>query len=457
VKIMLKYIYIFILSISVLVSFQGELISHEFIEEFEVNEVQIMLNNEFGNLAPEALYDISMYKIIYNTIDLDGNEVIASGVIGYPKNLNQAFPMISWQHGTEVRRESVSSNNGFNILSLWLSTRGYIFLEPDYLGLGESEILHPYCLKEPSAWTTIDLTRAAKTFFDNEQGHFYYPIKSNNDLILFGYSEGGYVTMSAHQTIENQNLNEFNLLASFPMAGPYDLSGIMVDLMLNFEPYGEPYYLPYVLVPYINYYQLGSLNEYFLPEYAEMFDYLFNGEYSGSYINSIMPDIPIEVLLPSVIEDFSNNQYHPLRLKLFENNLWDWSPIADTHIFHGLGDELIPHENSQLAYDRFIENGSENVFLYLAPEEFGGHSEVAQYCLISAYQICEEDYKIINIKGDLNNDLINNIQDVMPIIGFVINDNLLESDFKFWLSDLDSNNSVNIQDILFLVNIILNN
>ena len=454
---MLKHTYIFILSISVLVSFQGELISHEFIEEFEVNEVQIMLNNEFGNLAPEALYDISMYKIIYNTIDLDGNEVIASGVIGYPKNLNQAFPMISWQHGTEVRRESVSSNNGFNILSLWLSTRGYIFLEPDYLGLGESEILHPYCLKEPSAWTTIDLTRAAKTFFDNEQGHFYYPIKSNNDLILFGYSEGGYVTMSAHQTIENQNLNEFNLLASFPMAGPYDLSGIMVDLMLNFEPYGEPYYLPYVLVPYINYYQLGSLNEYFLPEYAEMFDYLFNGEYSGSYINSIMPDIPIEVLLPSVIEDFSNNQYHPLRLKLFENNLWDWSPIADTHIFHGLGDELIPHENSQLAYDRFIENGSENVFLYLAPEEFGGHSEVAQYCLISAYQICEEDYKIINIKGDLNNDLINNIQDVMPIIGFVINDNLSESDFKFWLSDLDSNNSVNIQDILFLVNIILNN
>lgn len=454
---MLKHIFFFILSTSVLVSFQGELISHEFIEEFEVNEVQIMLNNQFGNLAPEALYDISMYKIIYNTIDPDGNEVIASGVIGYPKNLNHAFPMVSWQHGTEVRRESVSSNNGFNILSLWLSTRGYIFLEPDYLGLGESEILHPYCLKEPSAWTTIDLIRAAKTFFDNEQDYFYYPIKSNNDLILYGYSEGGYVTMSAHQTIENQHLNEFNLLASFPMAGPYDLSGIMVDLMLNFEPYGEPYYLPYVLVPYINYYQLGTLNEYFLPEYAEMFEYLFNGEYSGSYINSIMPDIPIEVLLPSVIEDFSNDQYHPLRLKLFENNLWDWSPIADTHIFHGLGDELIPHENSQLAYDRFIENGSENVFLYLAPEEFGGHSEVAQYCLISAYQICEEDYKIINIKGDLNNDMTNNIQDVMPIIGFVINDNLSEEDFEFWLSDLDNNNSVNIQDILFLVNIILNN
>ncbi len=449
-----KYIYFIILSISIILPFQGELIYHEFIEEFEVDEVQLMLDNEFGNLAPEALYDVSMYKIVYNTIDPAGNEVIASGVIGYPKNLNQAFPIISWQHGTEVRRESVSSNNGFNILSLWLSTRGYIFLEPDYLGLGESELLHPYCLKDPSAWTTIDLIRSAQTFFLYEQGYFYYPITSNNDVILFGYSEGGYVSMAAHEMLESQNLNEFNLLASFPMAGPYDLSGVMVDLMLNFEPYGEPYYLPYVLVPYINYYQLGTLSEYFLPEYAEMFEYLFNGEYSGSYINSIMPDIPIQVLLPSVIEDFSNNQYHPLRLKLFENNLWDWSPNADIHLFHGLGDELIPYENSQLAYDTFVANGSENVYLYLAPEEYGGHSEVAQYCLISAYQICEDNYKIIIDKGDLNSDQIFNIQDILIMIQLILNqenyDNLIS-----WTSDINNDGEISVLDVILLTNIIL--
>jgi hypothetical protein len=449
-----KYIYFIILSISIILPFQGELIYHEFIEEFEVDEVQLMLDNEFGNLAPEALYDVSMYKIVYNTIDPAGNEVIASGVIGYPKNLNQAFPMISWQHGTEVRRESVSSNNGFNILSLWLSTRGYIFLEPDYLGLGESELLHPYCLKDPSAWTTIDLIRSAQTFFENEQGYFYYPITSNNDLILIGYSEGGYVSMAAHEMLESQNLNEFNLLASFPMAGPYDLSGVMVDLMFNFEPYGEPYYLPYVLVPYINYYQLGTLSEYFLPEYAEMFEYLFNGEYSGSYINSIMPNIPIQVLLPSVIEDFSNNQYHPLRLKLFENNLWDWSPNADIHLFHGLGDELIPYENSQLAYDTFVANGSENVYLYLAPEEYGGHSEVAQYCLISAYQICEDNYKIIINKGDLNSDQIFNIQDILIMIQLILNqenyDNLVS-----WTSDINNDGEISVLDVILLTNIIL--
>ena len=450
---MIRNLYLAILT-SFIYTYQGELISHEFIESFDKNQVQAILNSEFGNLAPEALYDVTIYKVIYNTIDPYGNEVIASGVIGYPENLNQAFPMISWQHGTEVRRESVSSNSGFSVLSLWLTTRGFIFLEPDYLGLGESEILHPYCIKTPSAWTTIDLVRSAQIFFENEDDHLYYPITSNKDLILFGYSEGGYVTMATHYMLENQNINEFNLLASFPMAGPYDLSGIMVDLMLTLEPYGEPYYLPYVLVPYINYYQLGSLNDYFLPEYAEMFEYLFNGEYSGSFINSVMPEIPIEVLLPSVIENFSYDQNHPLRLRLSENNLWDWSPNADMYLFHGLADELIPYENSQLAYDSFIQNGSENIHLYLAPEEYGGHSEVAQYCLISAYQICENNYKSIINKGDLNNDQIFNIQDILLIINFILSENH-DNNLLNWTSDLNNDGNVNVLDVIILTNIIL--
>ena len=450
---MIKNIYLSLL-VSFVFSYQGELISYDFIESFDKDEIQLILDNEFGNLAPDAIYNVSMYKVVYNTIDPYGNEVIASGVIGYPENLNQAFPMISWQHGTEVRRDNVSSNNGFNILSLWLTTRGYIFLEPDYLGLGESELLHPYCMKDPSAWTTIDLIRSAKTFFNNEDENIIYPITSNNDLILYGYSEGGYVSMAAHYILENQNINDFNLLASFPMAGPYDLSGIMVDLMLTQEPYGEPYYLPYVLVPYINYYELGALSEYFLPDYAEMFEYLFNGEYSGSYINSIMPEIPIEVLLPSVIEDFTNDTSHPLRLKLFENNLWDWSPNADMYLFHGLGDELIPHENSELAYDSFINSGSENVYLYLAPEEYGGHSEVAQYCLISAYQICEDNYKSILSKGDLNKDQIFNIQDILIIIDLILHEEN-NNDLLLWVSDINNDQEISVLDVILLTSLIL--
>ena len=274
-------VFYIIFLISCIYSYQGELVSYELLESYDINEVQAILNNDFGPAAPQVLYDVSMYKIIYNTIDPFGNEVEASGVVAFPENNEQAFPMISWQHGTEVKRDNTSSFNGFNSLSFWLTGMGYIYIEPDYLGLGESEILHPYCLKNPSAWTTIDLIRAVESFsFLNND------FESNDELILFGYSEGGYVTMAAHMMIEDENINEFNLLASFPMAGPYSLSGSMVDVMLSYEPYDAPFYLPYVLVPYISYYEMGGLDEYFLPEYAEIFEYVFDGNYSSSYINS---------------------------------------------------------------------------------------------------------------------------------------------------------------------------
>ena len=439
----------FFLIFSMVFCYQGELLSYEFMESFSKQEVQESVNDDLGVIAPEIRYDVTMYKLTYNTIDPFGQEVIASGVIAYPENNDEAFPIISWQHGTEVKRDNVTSIRGFNVLSNVLTGSGYIFLESDYLGLGDSEIIHPYCIKEPSAWTTIDLIRAAKSFLqmNNE-------IESNNEVILFGYSEGGYVTMAAHKIFEQNNLDDFNLIASFPMAGPYDLSETMVDLMLLQEPYGEPFYLPYVLVPYITYYDMGSLYDFFLPEYASMFGFLFDGNYSGGYINSIMPEIPIQVLLPEVIEDFTNNLNHPLRLNLSENDLYDWSPISDMYLFHGIGDELIPYENSLKAYNYFINNGSENVNLYLVPSELGGHSQVAEYCLLTAYNICEDNYKNIIHQGDLNDDSILNIQDLIIVIDYILNDTSLNQ-LETWQCDFDSNLQINIQDIILFVERIL--
>ncbi len=442
--------FIYLILVSMILTFQGELISYELIESFTKDEVQQSVNSDLGVVAPEIIYDVVMYKLKYNTIDPYGNETIASGVIAYPINNKQAFPIISWQHGTEVKRDNVTSLRGFNLLNFVLTGSGYIFVEPDYLGLGDSEILHPYCLKEPSAWTTIDLIRAAKEFIYTSN-----QIESNNEVILFGYSEGGYVTMAAHKLIQENEINEFNLISSFPMAGPYDLSGTMADLMLLQEPYGEPFYLPYVLVPYITYYDMGSLNDFFLPEFASLFEYLFDGNYSGGYINSIMPNIPIEVLLPEVINEFTYDLNHPLRINLAENDLYDWTPQADMHIFHGLGDELIPYQNSQIAYDHFIDNGSTNVNLYLAPPELGGHSQVAEFCLLSAFNICEEMYKNIYNKGDLNSDLIINIQDLIITIEYILfNTNL--NQLNTWMSDFDDNFEINIQDVILMVDIILN-
>ena len=113
----------------------------------------------------------------------------------------------------------------------FLSGSGYVYVEPDYLGLGDSSGMHPYQIKEPYGTCVVDLLRAAKQY-DLQNDEFMI----NEQLFLVGYSEGGYATMAAHQIIERDYNDEFIITASLPMAGAYSMSEIMVDVMLSFEP-----------------------------------------------------------------------------------------------------------------------------------------------------------------------------------------------------------------------------
>ena len=374
---------LYIVLIGLIFSDRGDLISFEYIDSNDSESIQEQLDTQFGpSFAPEALYDIHMYAITYETIDQFGNIATASGLVSYPDDINSAYPIISFQHGTQIRRNSAPSMNGFNDLILWLTTSGYIFVEPDYLGLGVSEILHPYHLKDVTASSVIDMLRASK-FFCNELSE----IQFNDQLYLAGYSEGGYATMATVKEIEENLSDEFNITVSFPMAGSYDLSGVMVELMLSEEYYPDPFYLPFFILAYIEKYSLDTLDVFFLSQYASILPDLFNGEHSGGYINSFLPDIPIHIMKPTVIDEFSTNMNYPFRLALEENDLYDWTPENEMYLFHGIIDERVPYQNSVVAYNQFILNGSENVYFETLSESYGGHQDAAPYCLLGAYNI----------------------------------------------------------------------
>ena len=130
------------------------------------------------------------------------------------------------------------------------------------------------------------------------------------------------------------------------------------------------------------------MEQYLLSEYWFL-ENLFDGYHSSSEINAAMPSIPITIMKPEAIQDFENNMDHSLRLSLQENDLLDWFPIADMYIFHGEGDELVPYANAELAYNQFIDNGVENVYLEAIPESFGGHQDIAPWALFGAYQIAQ--------------------------------------------------------------------
>ena len=74
-------------------------------------------------------------------------------------------------------------------------------------------------------------------------------ISFNKKLFLAGYSEGGYATMAAHKAIEENGLDGFELVASFPGAGAYDLKGVQ-EHIFGLQQYDNPHYLAYLARAY---------------------------------------------------------------------------------------------------------------------------------------------------------------------------------------------------------------
>ncbi len=480
---MKKYLIILII-LSTGYSERGDLVSVNFQASRNITNNQSYIDNELSSIVQSQFalepieYGVTMYKISYETIDANGNYHIATGSVAYPRVdwpdiPDQGFPMISYQHGTVVEKSSVTSQTGLWILPAYLAGRGYVYIEPDYLGLGESEGRHPYQIKEPYGTAVVDLLRAIKNY-NMENDDF----ELNEQLFLVGYSEGGYATMAAHQIIERDYSDEFEVTVSFPMAGAYSMSDIMVDVMLDFQPYGEPYYFPYVLFSYLeNYPSIGVSEQFILPEYLFLED-LFDGYHSSTEINDLMPSIPAEIMIPEEITAFQNNFSHPLKEALRENDIIEWIPQSPIYIFHGIADELVPYENSQMAYDYFVSNNVANVYLELLPESYGGHQDAAPWALLGAFNFAEQ-YKIIDclsyidcegicggnaeidICGDCNGnnegcilgDL--NLDDTLDVLDVVLLTVLIFDNSFNLLADLNSDNIINIFDIIMLIEVIM--
>ena len=446
---MIKLLFLTIYIMSFSFCERGDLVSSFFIDSKSPIEIQDYLDSSIGDFGLSASYGAKMFSIVYETVDQFGDIAIASGMLVIPDDSTHAFPLTSFQHGTQVRRESAPSMNGFNTLSQVMASSGFIYMEPDYLGLGQSDIFHPYHLKDVSAFTVIDMLRAAKHFCN--QNNF---IQFNEQLFLEGYSEGGYVTMAAVKEIEENLSDEFNITMSFPMAGAYDLSGVMVDLMLSEEVYPDPYYLPYFILTYIEKYELGEIEDFFKSEYANILPELFNGNHSGGYINSHLPSIPIQMMTDEMVNDFTNNPDFPFRLALQENDLYDWTPQSTMYLFHGIIDESVPYQNSVVAYNKFVQNGSESVFFETLEESYGGHAEAAPYCLLGAYNIISTVH-MINDLGDLNQDSELNILDIVELSNLITSNGFI-SNYQNWAGDSNQDSSLNVLDIIKILNTILN-
>ena len=175
-------------------------------------------------------YDVSLYQLNYATTDGYGKKVAASGVIAIPnKGANIASPLLSFQHGTIFQNKEAPSNDlTAGAPPTVLAALGYVTIASDYVGYGASQgKAHPYLLKTPSANAVTDFIKSSAVWLKLNK------IALNKQLFLTGYSEGGYVTMAAHQALQAQPIAGLSLTASLPAAGPYHISRTLKSIVAS--------------------------------------------------------------------------------------------------------------------------------------------------------------------------------------------------------------------------------
>ena len=337
-----------------------DLVSVSFLNTLTSNDLEAVVGTPVD-------YDVNTYKIVYTTTDVDGSSTIASGAFCVPAGplTCDSFPIGVYEHGTSLNKNDVPSRDVFEaIIGKIFAGGGFFMILPDYLGMGDSPNLHPYCHGETEATATLDMIRATRSFISDSLG-----MSDNGELFITGYSQGGHAAMATHKYIQENNLySEFNVLASAPCSGPYEISGAMADTILA-ASYSNPGYIVYVLASYQRVY--GNLYNNYADILNSPYDtivvpYFDGNNYSlgmGS-LNDMLPNQVDSLIVDTVLQNFLNaqsNYNHPLWQAMLDNDNHDWTPERPVRMYYCTEDEQVAFNNALVAEATMNSNGASDV------------------------------------------------------------------------------------------------
>ncbi len=312
-----------------------------------------------------AIQDVSLYRVTYTTLGSDGLQDTASGLTVVPMESSKGI--ILYQHGTSSGPESVPSSLQIAdaLILIAYGGQGYIASGPDYLGLGSSRGFHPYVHAATEASAGIDMLLATRELIAQLE------VEEPPHIFVSGYSQGGHAAMALAQLIEERPTDDLWLTASSPMSGPYDLSGVMRELILSDQEYEFVGYLVYILLGYQEVYgdMYDSLPEIVKPEYLSAIQQFERGEIDLNEMNSIVAPI-LQTNEGGVIpHKMFRNEYIDLyrdtsslvAQRLRENDTYRWAPKSPMELLYCSSDEQIPFQNTLVAEQYMKANGATDV------------------------------------------------------------------------------------------------
>jgi hypothetical protein len=289
---------------------------------------------------------VDMYEVTYKGMWLDSTFIIAKGVLYVPKDTKPSAEMV-YCHGTRI---SLGQDYGIQdleqVVCMMHAVDNYVAIFPFYYGLGGGEKEHVYQDSWTESMATIYMIKACREIYPK------IGKATSGQLFITGYSQGGHASMATHKMLESGAFPEVKLTASAPMSGAYDMVGVQAKTM--FQKYDQPHYLPYILISYQYAYHLwpGDIYEVFKPPYDKALKDVFTQPRvkDFGYVNSILPRIPSQMIVDSMVEKFRTDSLFPFTCKLRENCLVNWVPKAPMHLCACYGDNEVMYQNTESAY-----------------------------------------------------------------------------------------------------------
>jgi pimeloyl-ACP methyl ester carboxylesterase len=361
-----KFLYILILSIFLTACKKNDdqgpankyLISYQTKSTLSVSLIRSIINN-FGltDMQDLAVYDIKIYKITYITQYL-GKNIEASGIIAVPLQINDPIPILSAHRGTIFAHNEAPSNQPFISGYEIFSSIGFMTIIPDMTGFGSSEqYIHPYYNYNLLSACAADMIKAGQEFLKELN------ISSNGKLFLFGYSEGGYITMAVDKYLEAEGYSQLKITAVAAGAGSYNPAFVMKDIAVR-NVFTSPSYLAFITYSYKEYYHWTEpLSTYFNSPYDGLIPSLLDGSKNSSQINSSLNDTLNILFQHNFLDNINNGQEQQLTIALENNRVDNWTPIAPLRLYHSRSDQYIPFADSENTYQLMKSKGGNVEFV----------------------------------------------------------------------------------------------
>lgn len=304
-------------------------------------------------------YDVDYYQLEYKTVDLNGDSVIASGLVAVPISTCDSFASALLLHGTVFGRDEAPSMGGLEqFVGFSLASAGTIAMMPDYMGLGLSTEHPEYLVKDLQVTNTSDFLAVARPFLIDELN-----IHLTGEGFVMGGSQGGYNVLAIQDAYDHQLLpNWFEPNLFIALSAPTSLSKFMVAPVMQNTPYP---FMPAILNAVESYqYYYGDIytqpSDVYLPGFDTIIPVSFNGDVNFDDL-PIFPLTSDSIFTASFLQSFRNDSGTfslPLWQHLLYNDVDNYYPNQTLELNFCLTDQIVDPENSLEAYSKMSTNST---------------------------------------------------------------------------------------------------